>query len=124
MKKTKAPFTPQIVAPPVPGPDAGTLASFTDALEELNREFEPHLTVIRNMASRAIVLQTEIYTRKLAEHYPFATVTKAPVIVTFSARDPLTGFQQILAALAKDSIEVAAVNYDPKTFTFTLYGKS
>lgn len=136
MKKPKTPFTPQFVPPPPRGlplvstddssrldqSDPPTVEALIHILGGVYKDFLPHQETIQKMAKRALDLQTEIYRRSLIEAYPEVMGNDYPLILSFSAREPLPKFQQLMAALAKDNIQVAAINYDPKTFTFSLYG--
>lgn len=105
-------------------PETKPVADLMADLQSVYREFMPQQTTIQAMAKRALELQSEIYSRRLAEVFPNAAAITAPVIASFSAREPLPRFEHLLAELAKNKIEVTFITYDPKNFAISLYGQA
>lgn len=90
---------------------------------EIYRKFLPTLDSYSAMAKQVLELQIQMFDEMVFRALPNAERTEDSIITTISARETPANMEGLLAQLAKQNIEVVRINYDPKSFVFSFYGK-
>lgn len=104
-----------------PGEDLETVLRAEHA--EIYRKFLPTLDSYSAMAKGLLEVQVKLFDEMLRFACPGAEHSEEVLITNISARETLSHVEKILAEMAKQKFEVTRINYDPKTFVYSLYGK-
>lgn len=99
-----------------------SIEQLRDRHQAVYDEFAPTVRKYSEMASEVLLIQIELFKRRLADEFD-ARRWELTEICAVSARAPLEKFESVLAELNKQKIEPAAIIYDPITFTFRFFGK-
>lgn len=89
----------------------------------LYKKFLPTLRSYTEMASEALELQQEMYSRRLAAEFPHARRTNAAALLTLSARETPARFDKVMQEVQNQKIVVTEVIYDDRRQEFRLYGQ-
>jgi hypothetical protein len=105
-------------------PDATTRDELTILQEEhrqLYEKFLPTLNEYQDMAKRALELQISIFKLRLERAFPKASNSTRGHVLTISAREMLPNLEKLLAEVERQGVKVDHINYDPRTFSFSLF---
>lgn len=100
------------------------LKKLTEQHAELYAKFLPTLESYQDMAKRALDLQVKIFGLRLAQLLPDADFQELSLIAAIRAAETPANFDKMLAKLVAEKITVVSIVYDPRTFTYMLFGKS
>lgn len=101
-----------------------TLEQLEQEHKGLYEKFLPTLSEYQTMAARCLELQIEIFRLRLRKEFSSAgVIPKRELVISVTARDNPKVLDQIVAKIRENKIDITAVVYDPRTFTFHLFSE-